>query len=339
ARRFVIATGSRPTVPAIPGLKDVPYFTNETLYDSKECPDHLIILGGGPIGMEMALAFRRLGSRVTVIEASEPLNKEDPELAAVVLNAMVLEGVEILRKTALESVARNSKGIAAKVAGGRVIEGTHLLVAAGRQPNIEDLNLEAAGIARTEKGVTIDRGLRTTNRKVYAIGDVAGAAQFTHLAACHAGLVVRNALFGLPVNAEAQVIPRVTFTDPELAQAGLTEAEARAIHGDATTILREPFAANDRAQTDGKTEGLIKVVMGKRGRILGVGIVGKGAGEIIQPWILAMSQKLGVKSLVDMVAPYPTRGNLNRGAALKYYASLATNPWVRRVIDVLARFR
>lgn len=339
ARRYVIATGSRSTVPPIPGLADVPHFTNETLFENTEFPDHLLVIGGGPIGLEMAQAHRRLGARVTVVEAAEPLNKEDPELATVVLEAVADEGVEILSRAAIASVSKHDMGMALKLADGKTVEGSHLLIAAGRRPNTDGLNLEAAGIAHTVKGITVDKSLKTTNPRVYAIGDAAGGAHFTHLAAYHAGLVVKNALFGLPVNAESAVIPRVTFTDPELAQAGLTEAEARARHGDAVSVLREPFAANDRAQTEGATEGLIKVVMGKHGRILGVGIAGAGAGEVIQPWILAMSQNLGVKSLIDMMAPYPTRGNASRVAALKYYSGLATNAWVRRVIDLVAKFK
>ncbi len=339
ARRFVIATGSRAAVPPIPGLQDAPYFTNETLFENTELPGHLIVIGGGPIGMEMAQAHRRLGSRVTVVEAAEPLSKDDPELAAVVLKTVADEGVEILRRTAVTAVSKIAAGITLHIAGGRTIEGSHLLVAAGRRTNTEGVNLEAAGIAYTAKGVTVDKGLKTTNRRVYAIGDAAGSLQFTHVAGYHAGLVVRNALFGLPVNTTSAVIPWVTFTDPELAQVGLTEAEARTRHGDAITILRWPFHDNDRAQTDAVTNGLVKAVIGKRGRILGAGITGAGAGELIQPWVLAMGQGLGVKSLVDMVPPYPTRGEANRRAALEYYAGLATNPWIRRVMDLVAKFR
>ncbi len=337
ARRFVIATGSRAAVPPIAGLVDVPYFTNETLFENSERPHHLIIIGGGPIGMEMAQAHRRLGSRVTVIEAAEPLGKDDPELTAVILKAVADEGVEIMAGTAITSVSKSSAGIAVHIAGGITIEGSHLLVAAGRLANVEGLNLKAAGIACSAKGITVDQGLKTTNHRVYAIGDAAGGPQFTHVAAYHAGLVVRNALFGLPVSTKSAVIPWVTFTDPELAQVGLTEAEARTRHGDAVTVLRWPFHDNDRAQTDAATEGLVKAVIGKRGRILGAGIAGAQAGELIQPWVLAMAQGLGVKSLIDMVAPYPTRGEANRRAALKYYAGLATNPWLRRVIRLVAK--
>ncbi len=332
ARRFVIATGSRAAVPPIPGLADVPFFTNETLFDNTVLPEHLIIIGGGPIGMEMAQAHRRLGSRVTVIEAFDPLAKDDPELAAVVLKQLIAEVVEIKTRTTVTAVAKTAGGIRVND-----VEGSHLLIAAGRVANVEGLGLEAAGIDCAPKGIVVDQGLRTTNAKVYAIGDVAGGLQFTHVAGHHAGLVVRNALFALPIKKDAGITPWVTFTDPELAQVGLTEAAARKLHGDSVNILRWPFHNNDRAQTEGKTAGLVKAVIGKRGRILGVGIVGAEAGELIQPWVLAMSNGLGVKSLVNTIFPYPTRGEANRRAAIVHYAELASNPWLRRVIGLVGK--
>ncbi len=263
ARRFVIATGSRAAVPPIPGLAEVPYFTNETLFDNVVRPAHLIIIGGGPVGLEMAQAHRRLGSRVTVIEAFDPLGKDDPELTAVVLEALLSEGVDILARTPVKSVRKTKTGIAVATDGKGTIEGSHILVAAGRVANVEGLNLEAAGIAYTPKGITVDQGLRTTNRRVYAIGDVAGGLQFTHVASYHAGLVIRNALFRLPVRNRTDIIPWVTYTDPELAHVGLTEAEARQQFGDAVKIVRWPFHDNDRAQTEGKTQGLVKAVIGQ----------------------------------------------------------------------------
>jgi pyruvate/2-oxoglutarate dehydrogenase complex dihydrolipoamide dehydrogenase (E3) component len=337
ARRIVIATGSRPAIPPLPGLDKVPYFTNESLFDNTELPDHLIVIGGGPIGMEMAQAHRRLGSKVTVIEAFQPLGKDDPELAAVVLNALREEGVEILSQTPVKCVSRSRTGIAVETGAGK-IEGTHILVAAGRIPNVEELNLEAAGIAYTKKGITVDKGLRTTNRSAYAVGDVAGGLQFTHVAGYHAGLVIKNALFRLPVNNRTDLIPWVTYTDPELANIGLTEAQARKEHGNAVRVARWPFHDNDRARAEGRYAGLVKVVTGRGGRILGVGIAGAQAGELIQPWILAMTRGLRIKSFAGMVAPYPTLGEANRRAAISYYSGLATNPWVRRVIGAMRVF-
>ncbi len=338
ARRFVIATGSRAAIPPIPGLAEVPYFTNETLFENTVRPAHLVVIGGGPVGLEMAQAHRRLGSRVTVIEALDPLGKDDPELTGVVIKALISEGVDILARTPVKSVHKTKAGIAVATDGRGTIEGSHILVAAGRIANVEGLNLEVAGIAYTRTGITVDAGLKTTNRKVYAIGDVAGGLQFTHVAGYHAGLIIRNALFRLPVRNRTGIIPWVTYTDPELAHVGLTEAQARQQFGDAVKAVRWHFHDNDRAQTEGKTQGLVKAVIGKGGRILGAGIVGAQAGELIQPWVLAMSNGLKIKAFVNMVAPYPTLGEASRRAAIGYFSGLATNPWVRRVIGMLSRF-
>ncbi len=337
ARRFVIATGSRAAIPPIPGLADVPYFTNETLFTNTTRPAHLVVIGGGPIGLEMAQAHHRLGARVTVIEAFDPLNKDDPELAGVVIKALISEGIEFLTRTAVKSVRKTETGLAVETDGNEIVEGSHILVAAGRIANVEGLNLEAAGIAYTRKGVTVDQGLRTANRKIYAIGDVAGGLQFTHVAGYHAGLVIRNALFRLPVRYRADTIPWVTYTDPELAHVGLTEAQARQQFGETVRTVRWPFHDNDRAQAEGKTQGLVKAVVGKGGRILGASIVGAQAGELIQPWVLAMSNGLKIKAFTNMVAPYPTLGEASRRAAIGYFSGLAANPWVRRAIGMLSR--
>jgi pyruvate/2-oxoglutarate dehydrogenase complex dihydrolipoamide dehydrogenase (E3) component len=336
AKRFVIATGSRPAVPPIPGLETVPYFTNETVFENTVLPKHLIIIGGGAIGLELAQAYRRLGSAVTVIEAFTPLAKDDPELTAIVIGSLERDGVKILPQTAIRKIAKTKSGIVVETPGHGKITGSHLLVATGRAANIEDLNLDAAGVVYTARGVTIDKGLRTSQKHIYAIGDVAGGLQFTHVANYHAGLVIRNALFRLPVTNRSDIIPHVTFTDPELAQMGLTEAEAAKEFGPSITIVRWPFHDNDRAQAEGKTAGLIKAVIGKRGRILGVGIVGSNAGEVIQPWVLAMTSGLKIRAIAGMVAPYPTLGEINRRVAVDYFSGLASNPWLRRVIRLLS---
>jgi len=336
ARRIIVATGSRPAVPPIPGLADVPFLTNETLFANDTLPAHLVIIGGGAIGLEMAQAHRRLGSRVTVIEAATPLAQDDPDLAAVVLAQLAAEGVEIIADTAVTHVARSGDGIMV-AAGSRTITGSHLLVATGRRPNVEALGLEAAGIAATAKGITVDRGLRTTNRHVYAVGDVAGG-RFTHEAGYQAGIVIRNALFALPAKATA-AIPHATYTDPELAQVGLTEAQARAIHGHAITVLRTPFAENDRATAEGRRQGLVKIIAGGRGRILGAGIAAPGAGELIQPWVLALERNLRLSHIAGSVLPYPTRGEASRRAAIGYFAGLASNPLLRAVTRFISKVR
>ena len=335
ARKFVIATGSRAAVPPIPGLKDVAYFTNESVFKNRVLPKHLIMIGGGPIGLELAQAHRRLGSQVTVLEAFQPLAKDDPELTSIVLDALKADGVDIRAQVAIAEIKKLKSGIDVVLKDGGVVSGSHLLVAAGRTPNIESLNLEAAGVEYTKRGVTVDQGLRTTNRKIYAAGDVAGGLQFTHVAGYHAGLIVRNALFKLPVKNRSDIIPWVTYTDPELAHVGLTEADARKTLGDSAKVLRWHFAENDRAQAEGKTKGMIKVVLGKRGRILGASIVGPQAGELIAAWVLAVSQCLKISAFAKVVLPYPTLSEIGKRAAITNYAGLAQKPMLRRALGFL----
>ncbi len=335
ARRIVIATGSRAGIPPIPGLDNIPYLTNETIFKNRVMPKHLIIIGGGPIGMEMAQAHKRLGCDVTVLDGALALAKDDPELTAIVIEALRSEGVIIHELTAIAGVKKTKTGVSVELTKGTVIAGSHLLVAAGRVPNIENLNLDAAGIEYSKKGVTVDSGLRTTNRFVYAAGDVAGGLQFTHVAGYHAGLIIRNAMFRLPVKNRTDIIPWVTYTDPELAHIGLTETDARKIHGDRVKVLRWHFKENDRAQAEGKTKGLVKIVLGKGGRILGASIVGTGAGELIAPWILAITQKLKISAFANMVLPYPTMNEAGKRAAITNYAGLAQKPLVRRVLGIL----
>ncbi len=335
ARKIVIATGSRASVPPIPGLKDVPYLTNETLFKNKIMPSHLIIIGGGPIGLEMAQAHCKLGCKVTVLEAFVPLAKDDPELAAVVQEALRGEGVDIRSKVQISEVKSIKKLIRVTLQDGSVIDGSHLLVAAGRAPNIEGLNLEAGGVAFTKQGITVDASLRTTNHHVYAAGDVAGGLQFTHVAGYHAGLIIRNALFRLPIKNRTDIIPWVTYTDPELAHVGLSEIEARKLHGDSIKVLRWNFTENDRAQTEGKTKGLVKIIVGKRGVILGAGIVGSGAGELIAAWVLAVTNRMKISAFANVVLPYPTLSEAGKRAAITNYAGLARKPFLRRVLGIL----
>lgn len=338
ARRFVVATGSRPVVPPIPGLGSVPYLTNETIFPLRERPSHLIVLGGGPIGLEMAQAHRRLGSAVTVVEGAKALGREDPELAAVVLDRLRGEGVEILEGVSVAAVTGEG-GVTAELSDGRRLVGSHLLVAAGRRVALDRLNLEAAGVAHDRRGVTVGPSLRsTTNRRVYAVGDAAGGAQFTHLAGYHAGVVIRQILFGLPAKARMDHIPRATYTDPELAQVGLTEDEARKAHGPALEVVRWPYHDNDRAQAEGKTAGLVKVMVVK-GRPVGAGIVGAQAGELIGLWALALASGLSMAKIAGMVAPYPTLGEVSKRAAGAYFSPrLFANPRVKRIVGLVQRY-
>lgn len=340
ARRFVIATGSSPIVPAIPGLEQIPYFTNETLFDNDRKLPHLVILGGGPNGLELAQAYRRLGSRVTVLEGARALGGDDPELTAVVLKQLRAEGIDIIENVAVERVESTSSGVRLNVSSGGaegMIDGSHLLLAAGRRANVAELNLDAAGIRHDKHGITVNSALRTSNSRVYAVGDVTGSSHATHVADYHAEIVIRRALFWLPAKVNAALVPRVTYTDPELAHVGLTEQQAtekqRSIN-----VLRWSFQENDRAQAEHTTKGHIKIVTNRKGRILGATIAGAAAGELIQPWALAISQGLNIKAMTQWVAPYPTLGEINRRAALRFYVRTPSNRVLRKIINFLARF-
>ncbi|MFC3677910.1 dihydrolipoyl dehydrogenase family protein [Ferrovibrio xuzhouensis] len=340
ARRFVIATGSQPLIPPIEGLADTPYLTNETVFALDRLPLHLLVIGGGPVGIELAQAFRRLGSRVSVIEQRHCLPREDTELSGPVLDALRDDGVDIRQQTAVVRAENTAAGIVLtlQAADGTTerIAGSHLLVAAGRRPAVDGLTLERAGIASGPAGITVDRGLRTSNRRVYAIGDVTGLSPFTHTAGYHAALVLKNALFRLPAKADHDLMPRVTYSDPELAAVGLDEAAARARHG-AIRILRWPFAATDRAQAEGRTQGLVKVIVTPRGRILGAGIVGPDAGDLLQPWSLALGRRLGIGAMQAMIAPYPTRSEAGKRVAGEFFRPQLFNPLTRRLVRLLAR--
>ncbi len=343
ARRFILATGSSPRIPAIAGLDRVPYLTHETVFAIPRLPKHLLVLGAGPVGLELAQAFRRLGAAVTVVEAKRPLGRDDPELVAEVVEQLGAEGVRLLTDTAVERVDRHGRsGVRLTAATGpsgasEAIVGSHLLVAAGRTPSLAALDLDKAGIATRRDGIVLDRGLRTSNRRVYAIGDAAGALQFTHVASYHAALVSRALLFRLPVRPRREILPWVTFTDPELAKVGLTEAEALAA-GHTIKVLRWPLAENDRARTERRTRGAIKVIAGRGGRILGASIVSSGAGELIGVWGLAIARGLTLRHMAEWLPPYPTMGEIGRRAAIAYFAGMTRKPLVRRIVRLLQRF-
>ena len=332
ARRFVIATGSHPVVPNLPGLTDVPFLTNESIFTLRDRPRHLIILGGGPIGVEMAQAHRRLGSEVTVIARSGILSRDDAEAAAVVLARLRAEGVTVLENT---TVATVQGAVTVTLHDGRSIKGSHLLLALGRKPALSRLKLPAAGVATTEKGVKVNASLRSTNRRVYAIGDVAGGRQFTHLASYHAGIVLRQVVLGVPAKQRTDHIPAVTYTDPELAQIGPTEAEARQRYGTGLTVTRADYHHNDRAITGDHQQGFLKLMVVK-GRPIGVTIVGHDAGELIGLWALVISQRLKLSAVAGMVAPYPTLGELSKRAAGSYFSpKLFDNPLIKRIVRLV----
>ncbi len=336
-RRFVIATGSHPAVPPIAGLDRMPYLTNETVFANRHLPEQLIVIGGGPIGIELAQAHRRLGAGVTVLDLGPLLPRDDPELAALLGQRLAGEGIALRPQVRIVSVEPDGRGVAVALEGGERIIGSHLLVAAGRRPSVEALDLAAGGIAAGPRGVTVDARLRTTNRRVFAVGDVAGGPQFTHVALYHAGIVIRNALFRIPARVDYRALPWVTYTDPELAQVGTTDAAAQQTGG-SVRVLRWPFAENDRAQTERDTEGLLKIVTRGNGHILGASILGAGAGDLIMPWALAISKRLKIGALANLIVPYPTRGEAGKRAAGSFYTPSLFSPRTRRIVRFLARF-
>lgn len=340
AKYFVVATGSSAGVPPIPGLDTVPYLTNETVFDLTERPEHLIVIGGGPIGSELAQAYRRLGATVTVLEMFSVLGKDDPEVTEVVKRRMRAEGIELCEGIKIVGIAPDGHDVAVEIeqdGSARTISGSHLLVAAGRSPNLDGLNLEAAGIAYTKKGIEVDTRLRSSAKHIFAIGDVAGSYQFTHIAGYHAGIVIRNALFKMPAKVAYHAVPWVTYTDPEIAHVGMTEEQAKKEHGD-IRVLRFALAENDRAQAERETDGLIKVVTDKRGRILGTSIAAARAGELLLPWVLAIDQKMKIGKMAGVIAPYPTLGEISKRAAGTYYIPSLFSERTRKIVRFLMKW-
>ena len=343
AKHFVIATGSRPMVPPVPGLDDTPYLTNETVFDVAETVDHLIVVGGGPIGIEMAQAHRRLGAKVTVVEMFEVLGRDDPEVAGVVKSRLRAEGLTLMEGTKVVSTAKADTGISVTVerdGGQEVLSGSHLLIAAGRVPNVEDLDLDAAGITHSRRGIEVGANLKTSNKRVFAIGDVAGGLQFTHMANYHAGLIIRQTLFKMFwAKTDTTAFPWVTYTDPEMAHVGMTEADAVKSLGEGNfKLLRWSFAENDRAQAEREIHGLIKVVTDNKGRIKGASIAGRNAGELIMPWVQAIAGKQKIGAIAGLTFPYPTLSEVSKRAAGSYYTPSLFSERTRKIVRFLLKF-
>jgi pyruvate/2-oxoglutarate dehydrogenase complex dihydrolipoamide dehydrogenase (E3) component len=338
ARKIVVATGSTAAVPPIPGLADTPHLTNETIFSLTELPMKLLVLGGGPIGVELGQAFRRLGSEVAIIEADKLLGREDPDLAAIVIEQLRSDGIALhsgskaMRVEPGPTLIIETDGVESRLSG------SHLLVAVGRKPTLDGLDLDRAGVKHDRNGIVTDRSLRSSNKRVHAVGDVAGRGQFTHLAGSHAALVVRRALFAMPINADSLVVPRVTYTDPELAAVGISEADAIKAYGDSVRVVQIPMEENDRAQAEGDTRGFAKLVTSKSGKVLGVTMVGPHAGDHIYVWSLVMSAGIKLSKLTSAIAPYPTRGEVNKRLAGMWYTPSLFSGKTRALVSVLKHF-
>lgn len=339
ARRIVVATGSRPSAPNIPGLARTPHLTNETIFELTARPEHLLVIGAGPIGLELGQAFRRLGSEVTMVEAAEPLAREDRDIVAPVLQQLAQDGVRLISGAQIVGLEPTFGSVRLRVQRGEErleVTGSHLLVAAGRAPNVEDLDLAAGQVAVHRHGIVTDGGLRsTTNRAIFAVGDVTGREAFTHAAGAQAALVVRRIAFGLPGRADRLVVPRATFTDPEIASVGLSEGEARKQYGESVRVVVSRFADDDRAITEADTRGVAKLVLDRRGRVLGVTIVGAHASELIQPWILALAAHVPLRRMASFAPPYPTRGDINRRLASEWFSPVLFSPKTRALVRLL----
>ncbi len=331
AKRFIIATGSRPAVPLILGLGDVPYFTNENIFELDKLPSHLIIIGAGAIGMELAQAFNRLGAKVSVIEKFNAFAKDDAELTKIVLQNIRDEGVNIYEETGIEKIEKNGEKIKVFIDGEKkqTIVGTHLLVAAGRRANIEELNLENAKIEYNKRGIKINSSLQTSNKKIFAIGDVAHGLQFTHAASYQASLVIKKTIFKLPIKQNINLIPWATYTEPQIGNVGLSEKEAKARFGENIQVVRAKFAENDKAKTIREIKGLVKLILNKKGEILGCSIVGSNASELISFFSYVIANKQKVNSLVKFIAPYPTLSEIVRKVGVESYREKLSNPLLK----------
>ncbi|MEB3311348.1 MAG: FAD-dependent oxidoreductase [Snowella sp.] len=339
ARAFVIATGSHPAIPPIPGLTETDYLTNENLFTLRDRVQSLAIIGSGPIGCEIGQAFHRLGSAVTIFSSGpQILAKEDPDAAAVIEEQFLSEGIEILKNARVEKV-EVAEGKKRLWFGSEWVEADQILVATGRSPNVERLNLAAAGVSFNEKGIKVNAKLQTTNPKIYACGDVIGGYQFTHVAGQEAVTVLKNALFFPTSKVNYQVIPWATFTDPELARVGMTEKQARSRYGDDIYVLKQPFSGSDRAQAEGSTQGFAKLIVRPNGEILGAHLVGRSAGELIAEIVLAMSHRLKVSALTG-IHIYPTLTEVNGQAALLFQKQkFAENPWQKALLAKFFHWR
>lgn len=342
ARHFVLATGSSPALPDLKGLSQVPYFTNQNIFDLNEPVPHLLVLGGGPIGVELAQAFVRLGSRVTLVHTgTRLLAREDADLSDVLSEVLKQEGIELLLQHRPTEVTGAGGTLRLEVSDAhgrsRWVEASHLLVATGRKPNLGGLGLEAAGVEITHGRLQLDRRLRTRNRRIYACGDVAGLYPFTHMAEHQAGVVLRHALFHLPASVERRAVPWCTFTDPELARVGLSEEEAKAA-GIGHRVYRFPFARIDRAQADAAPTGLCKVIAAPDGRLLGAAVLGPQAGEVVHEYVLALTHRMRLKDIARAIHIYPTLAQINRRAADEAMKQRLT-PRTKRWIKFLFRLR
>lgn len=336
AKRFVIATGTRTRIPHMLGLADISYLTSETIWTLTALPAHLFIIGGGAIGCELGQAFARLGSKVTILEANRLLAGFEPEHVDTLREALAADGVRVIEGCGVERFEQHGADIAITLPDGKKLTASHVLVAAGRVPVFDGLGLEAAGIETGPAGIVCDDRLRTSNRRVYAAGDIAGKGALTHLAGWHGVVILRNLYFGLPTKQSSSPVPRCVYTQPGLARIGLTESEARARHAKAVSVRRSPFHENDRAVTEGDTAGEVKLILGKGGKVLGAHVAGARADDIIQYVSVVMSKGGTAGDLSGPVLAYPTRGEALKQAAFEHFEPVVFGPFSKALARLLS---
>jgi len=334
-RRVVIASGSSPFIPPIPGLDEITYLTNENIFSLRELPARLIVLGGGAIGVEMAQAYARLGSKVTIVERlPHVLPQEDPEISDMLAESLKAEGINILTGTSAEQVSKTGDVYHMRCSGQESsdieLEADALLVAVGRRPNVEGMGLEAAGVLYDNRGIKVDRRMRSSTKHIYACGDVAGPYPFTHMAEYQAGIVISNAIFRFPKKTNYRVVPWVTYSDPELARVGITEQQAKE-QGSEVDVLRFSFDDIDRALAEVETVGEMKLIS-RKGKILGATILGPHAGELIHEIVLAMQAGLKIGDISATIHAYPTLAQINRRTVNTYYGEKLFSDRTRKVV-------
>jgi pyruvate/2-oxoglutarate dehydrogenase complex dihydrolipoamide dehydrogenase (E3) component len=340
AKKFVISTGSRAFVPPIKGIDESKVLTNESIFELRDKPDHLLIIGGGPIGLEMAQAHRRLGCEVSVVDMGGISPRDDQKNVEVVRQALIKEGINLYENFSINEVkhGENNHAIVGTHEGKDVpIKGSHILVAAGRKPNSDKIGLDKANIKHDRRGITVNDKLQSSQKHIHAIGDVAGGPQFTHVAGYHAGLLIKQICFKIPVKVNYAALPWVTYTDPELAQVGLTEDIAREKYGDSIKVVEWHFNENDRAIAEKTMDGQARVITDKKGRVLGASIVGPHAGELIAVWGLAISQKMKIGAMTSTIVAYPTLGEINKRAAGSYYTPSLFSDKTRKIVRFLQK--
>jgi len=343
AKRVIVATGSVASAPPIPGLDKTPYLTNETIFSVKNQPKHLLIIGAGPIGLELGQAFVRLGTKVEIIDIAPPLTRHEPEHAKVLIDSLKDEGILFHTPANTQEIRKSKTGVEIELEGGAILKGSHLLVAAGRRPVLDGLNLEQAGIDYDRKGIKTDDCLRSTNSKVFAVGDVSGRGGLTHAAGFHAGIIIKSFYFLPPLinrwmgKATTNRMPAVIYSEPELANIGMSEQEARN-QGHALKILHWDFAENDRSIAERDTKGGVKIIATTKGRILGASIVGTGAGELIHMISMAMTNKIKISGLAQIISPYPTRSEAVKRAASSFYTEAIFGPKAKKLASFFTRF-